>query len=235
MRFFGIMKPKFFLILFFLFLAFVFLFLTFSGERVRTKLAESLSVKITPAGNLEVENQMLRARVQELGRNPRIVVSPEGKFIAADIYLNYPFTQKSKFLINAGARAGVREKMAALSGDALIGIVEQVFEDAGVIKTLFDPSMKVKVLIKNGIGKRIPALLEGGPILSVTLASKEIAVGNEVVNADEQFPFGWKIGSVKTIVFDPASAYAKAEVKLSDEFMESQMLLIYLGHESRPL
>ncbi len=222
------LRPVYFLaVIFFLFTIF---FLTAYGAGWRFQLLRWLSIKTQmPADNV-IQNGILLARIQELEKQPQILKKEKGHFLVAHVFLNYPFSQRTEFILDAGERLGVHDGMPVLSNDFLIGIVEKSYQDYSVLKTFWDPSISLKAFALDKAGKQYPVLFIGNQIPTVTFGDKAIEVGDIIINADSRLPFGWKIGTVKQKIENPATAYSENSVELDDTFLEKNSVLIFLGH-----
>ncbi|MEX2054326.1 MAG: rod shape-determining protein MreC [Candidatus Colwellbacteria bacterium] len=153
---------------------------------------------------LEEENANLRAQLF------RQDLLPSGSAI---VYSSYPFNSKSELIINQGAADGVAVGDAILSGNSiLVGRVREVTEGQAVITTIFDPTFETAVRIGD---QGVDALMRGGSelVLDLIPAEAEIKVGQPIVTAGRELPYGLHIGIVKEIKESSGSVFKKALIE----------------------
>jgi len=166
---------------------------------------------------LKLELEDLKAEIFKL----RQLVDYRGdpKLLIAKIHSRRPFNDKDLLSINVGRAAGVKEKMAVtVASNLFLGIVEQVFDNYSLVKTIFTSGWQIPVRF----GKRgLEALLVGGPDLRVTLIVRDqpVATGETIFLASKEFPYGLKVGEVEEIKEDPASGvFKEATVRIPYNF-----------------
>lgn len=157
---------------------------------------------------LEQENADLRA---ELFREAVIPVD------SAIVYSSYPFNSKSEIIISWGEDRGVSVGDAAVYGTSVfVGKVKEVTLDKSVVTTIFDPGFETPVRIgENGID----ALMRGGNelVLEFIPGEAKIEVGNRVVTAGSDLPYGLEIGQIAEVRTEGGSVFQSATLKPSFE------------------
>lgn len=145
---------------------------------------------------LKLKNEVLRAELSQLKQ--QISNAPK-KFLSAKVYARYPFNTKSRFSINIGKSDGVKIGMVAtVEGVFLVGKVEKVFNNYSLVKTIFTPNWQIPARVGE---ERIEGLFTGGasPSVGMIAEDEEIKEGDVVFVADQNFPYGLKIGEIGKI------------------------------------
>ncbi len=157
---------------------------------------------------LEKENADLKARLFEEE------VVPQNTAI---VYSSYPFNNKSEIIISWGSNEGVVVGDAATYGsNNLVGQVKEVTAQNSVVTTIFDPGFETAVRIGTGA---VDALMRGGNELTLEFISgdADIEVGDRVVTASRELPYGLEIGQVKEIRAEGGSVFKSATLQASFE------------------
>ncbi len=127
--------------------------------------------------------------------------------VPAPVYSRYPFALKQELLVAAGSGDGVEEGWAAVvpaasslgsAGVFFLGRVQSVFEDAALLRTIFDPRFQSAVRIGNA---GTEGLLTGGTSPRITLIAKHAALreGDPVLIVAPEFPYGLTLGTVRDV------------------------------------
>ena len=157
---------------------------------------------------LEQENADLRA---ELFRE---TIMPEDSAI---VYSSYPFNSKSEIIISWGENRGVLVGDAAIYGTSIfVGRVKEVTLDKSVVTTIFDPGFETSVRIGTS---GIDALMRGGNelVLEFIPGEAKIEVGDKVVTAGSDLPYGLEIGQIGEVRTKAGSVFQSATLKPSFE------------------
>ncbi len=127
--------------------------------------------------NVQKENRQLKEKIQELYlyealyRECSLTVDKLGKDLRTDYSLRryktlrasiigYDPTGRDNYVvINKGKQDGVKEGYIAVSGDVLLGIVGKVFQNTSKVYTVFNPKLKLSVVVSK-TGKKY--IYEGG-------------------------------------------------------------------------
>jgi cell shape-determining protein MreC len=146
--------------------------------------------------NLQVQNQYLTG---ELKSKDVADVFQEGRYqyLKADVYSEYPFSDKSVFIIDKGLADGVTSDTPVVSSPGfIIGKIIAVKRTESEVQTIFDPSWKSSVSVRVGGPK---ALFTGGATPGLDFIPKDALVsgGDLVVNLSPEYPIGFVLGQVK--------------------------------------
>ncbi|MEN2985008.1 MAG: rod shape-determining protein MreC [Dictyoglomaceae bacterium] len=118
------------------------------------------------------------------------------------------------FRINKGKRDGLKENMPIIYKDQLIGIIEHVGENYSEIKSIFDPSFSVGVVIPEtkdqGVIKGALDYME----ISYLFSDSGIEHGFNVITSgiEGYVPYGLKVGYITEV--DKNSSYFLPKIKV---------------------
>ena len=135
----------------------------------------------------------------------------------AIVYSSYPFNNKSEIVISWGLNDGVSVGDTVTYGNnILIGQVSAVTTKNSVVETIFDPGFETAVRIGTA---GVDALIRGGNelILDFIPDDAQIEVGDKVITASKELPYGLEIGEVKEVRTKGGSVFKSATVKASFE------------------
>lgn len=154
---------------------------------------------LTDLTALMLENQSLRAQLQQLKDGPALIEDDKRTYTKVPLYSTYPFNTSNKLLVATGEKSGVVVGAAAFAApDVFIGQVSSVENGKAVIRTIFDPGWELPVKIGEG---NVDALLVGGQEPRLTLVSKRrpLIGGEPVILASRDFPYGLSLGTIAQI------------------------------------
>lgn len=176
--------------------------------------------------SLRLENASLRAQVAEISNN----ITPfKSDSLGAKVFSSYPFNNKNILSINVGTEQGVEEGMPVVVGDQiLVGQITQAFKNYSLVRTLFSPDWELPVRIGD---KKVPALLIGGPELSLTMIvnDKPIFEGQDIFLAKQDLPYGLKVGEVVNVKKDSATGvFQEAGIRLDYDLNDITDLSVFL-------
>lgn len=179
--------------------------------KIKNVLAPEFLLRENSEEILRKENAVLRAELEKLLLLKEQVVHFKPETISAAVYSTYPFNSKNFITIGAGKLDGVKTAMAVTSDGMLVGIVEEVFKNTSVVKTIFDPSFEMPVRI----GERgVKALLKGGanPEIVFIQRGSNVRNGDGVYSTSADIPYGLAIGEVKNIQKKEGEAWESASL-----------------------
>lgn len=175
---------------------------------------------------LVLENEILKAELVKLQNIKEQLGEWSSEYVPAMVYTRYPFNVKNEFLVSAGRDQGIRVGQAViLSEGVLIGRVEQVFKNTGLVRTIFDNQWRLSVRIgKDGA----EGLLVGGGEPKVTLISKEINVQlkDVVYSVDPGFPYGLVLGEVIDVGLTKDQLFQEIKLGVGYDLGRARMVLI---------
>jgi len=131
---------------------------------------------------------------------------------SAVVYSSYPFNSKSELIINKGSDDGIEVGDAVTWGDAvLVGKIKETTSSKSVVTTIFDPGFETAVRIGD---QGVNSLMRGGNELLLDLipTEAELEIGDTIVTAGQDFPYGLSIGLVKEIK-DSGSVFKQALIE----------------------
>ena len=175
---------------------------------------------------LVLENESLKAQLADL--TSKIQNLPDGQYLTSKIYSTYPFNDKHIFTIAAGTDQDISELMPVLAAkNILLGKILKVYDNYSEVKSIFSPDWQMPVKIGE-VG--VDGLLVGGPNPKVTMivSDKEISVGEDIYSTGKDFPYGLKIGKVKSVQVGTSNFFKEALVDLPYDFNNLQEVWIYL-------
>jgi cell shape-determining protein MreC len=176
---------------------------------------------------LLLENQSLRAQLEQAESTPSIIEQDKKRYIRAPIYSSYPFNSSNELLIAAGSGSGVLEGATVfIAPGVFIGQVTSVTDDKAVVRTVFDSGWELPVKIGEG---KVDALLVGGQEPKLTLVSKRkpLIGGELVVLASREFAYGLTLGTVAELRQSKESLFL--EGRLITGYTLADLSELYIG------
>lgn len=178
-----------------------------------------------PIDALQAENDALREMVFAC----TVQAAAPAQTIRADVYASYPFNNQNVVWIAAGLDEGVRAMMpATIGGAVLVGQVIQAFKHSSAVRTIVSPDWQIPVRV--GL-RKAPGLLVGGPTVRVSMisATMKIAVGDAIIAASKEMPYGVRVGTVSSVAATTAGGvFQEAVVKLGYDLYNLTELTIML-------
>lgn len=149
------------------------------------------------------------------------------QFILGRLYSTYPFNHRNLVAINLGNRSSEIEVGDAVTvdGQSLIGQVVEVNPDYSLVKTIFDSEWSLPVRLG---AKAADGLLIGrqDPLVTTIEKSQGVQIGDAVVSAGRDFPYGMKIGAIKEIYDSPTIAFVQVKVGFDYNFNQLRELWV---------
>lgn len=192
-------------------------------------LLESLRSRhsiVTELSQLTLENQSLRAQLQEIKNQPTILQGTSTLYLNARVYSTYPFNNAGTLLINAGSSHGVKEGAVVLAAPGIfLGEVVSVTESKSEVRTVFDPDWEIPVKIGEA---KLDSLLIGGHEPRLTLISKKKPAGSgqTVLLAAGRYPYALSVGSVGELKDSERDLFQEAALKTPYQVSELNDVLI---------
>lgn len=169
--------------------------------------------------DLTIENQALRGQLAQAQALPRIIENGKHSYVRAVVYSSFPLTGIKELTIGAGSADGVSPGMPVMLKPGLfIGEVLRTAEHQSIVRTIFDPlqsstSTPWQLAVKIG-GQQIDSLLvaDAEPRLTIISRKKSVMVGDPVLLAGKQYPYGVSVGTVGAIIDNPSSVFLEAHL-----------------------
>lgn len=205
-----------------LIIAAVVLLLTILAANLFFDLKLSFNKSVASALNALTSNEGLQRQISLLQRENadlkaqlfRETILPQESAI---VYSSYPFNNKSEIIISWGVNDGISIGDAVTYGNnILVGQIKEVTLQNSVVATIFDPGFETAVRIGTGA---VDALMRGGNELTLEFipGDAEIEVGDRVITASSELPYGLELGQIKEIRTEGGSVFKSATLKASFE------------------
>lgn len=164
---------------------------------------------------LKAENMALKAALMA-AESTTIKAPTDGGLIFADVFASYPFTGRARVRVDKGLADGMRTGYpATFGGSVLAGQVTEVHGRYSVVRMIGSSEWQIPVRVGP---HKVAGLLVGGtvPRISMLAADKTIAVGDAVIAASDDLPYGLTIGSISSISADvEGGVFQEAAVKFT--------------------
>lgn len=194
---------------------------------------------------LELENDSLKTELyiaenlQPKADQPgaESVKKNEWDYLRVKIFSSYPFNDQNLISIANGEISGIKkDQVVAAAPGILLGQIINVNKNTALVRTIFDKEFIAAVKIGDS---KIDALLKGGvpPTLEMIEKNKDIKNGEIVYNADQNYPYGFKLGEVQLIEaknIDTAELFKKASLKTQYNLTSLEDVLIIKNFETFP-
>jgi len=139
------------------------------------------------------KNKQLEIEVLNLRKE--VLLTENKKGINAKVFSIYPFSDRSKIIVNAGTEQGVEIGDTVTDGNILVGRIIEAMKRTSVVQTIFDSQFIIPVRIGEA---ETDALYTGGmrPKLRIIDANEPPQYGEIVVSASPELPYGIGIGKI---------------------------------------
>lgn len=158
---------------------------------------------------LRAENDALRAALLKTNAAASAVSQKDGTIIFADVFAAYPFNGRSALRVDKGQIDGMRVGYpATFGGSVLAGQVTEVHNRYSIVRMVGSPDWQIPVRVGP---HKVAGLLVGGtvPHISMIPADKVVGVGDVVVSASSELPYGLTIGTVNAVSPEAAGGVFK--------------------------
>ena len=176
---------------------------------------------------LKIEIETLKAKIEDLQSSKKDFKENNWEYVPAKIYSSYPFNNKNIISINLGSNDSISNYSAVASAPGVIfGQVIETYPNISLIRTILDNDFQAAVKIGD---KKINALLKGGstPTLEMIEKNSLISSGDDVFCTDTNFPFGFKIGEVQSVVdTKETEPFKKALMRINYNPLDLEEVLI---------
>ena len=198
------------------------------GYRTKLSLSNglaSVTSNINPFSSLE--NQIKDLEAENLSLRARLLEQEVSSEDQIKVFSTYPFNNRSEIAIDGGRNIGIEVKdVVVTNGNILVGIVKSVSKSTSIVTTIFDPTFETPVRLGSS---QIDALAVGGNILKVDLIPKdtEVKVGDLVVSADKDLPYGLTLGTINSIDEGKEDVFKSADISPGFEIKSLRNVSIY--------
>ncbi len=196
--------------------------------------------------NTAGENKTLRARVLELEREAqaareyasenlrlrsllKVASEHRAEGIAASVIGGDPSGWSQGVIVNRGSSSGMKEGMAVIHSDGLVGQVVAVNSDSARVLLVSDPTSGVDVLLQDS---RARGVLEGSGdnVCELKFITKDAQArsGEMIITSgmDGVYPKGIAVGKITQTGQTPGSLFQAVEVKPAVDFSKLEEVLI---------
>jgi rod shape-determining protein MreC len=198
------------------------------NEELRREV-EALNAQLLEMSELKSENERLR----QILSMPEL---PELETVGAQIIGEDPSGESLSFFINVGSKHGIKERMAVISPEGVVGTITRVFSSYSMLKAVQDTSHTVDGLIPRS---RAQFIVEGkGSFLTGRLKyldrSADVRVGDLVLTSglDRVFPKGLKIGYIIKVDRPHTGVTQSAELRPSVDLSYLEEVLVVTRQKS---
>jgi len=198
------------------------------GYRTKLSLSNglaSVTSNINPFSSLE--NQIKDLEAENLNLRARLLEQEVSSEDQIKVFSTYPFNNRSEIAIDGGRNIGIEVKdVVVTNGNILVGIIKSVSKSTSIVTTIFDPTFETPVRLGSS---QIDALAVGGNILKVDLIPKdtEVKVGDLVVSADKDLPYGLTLGTINSIDEGKEDVFKSADISPGFEIKSLRNVSIY--------
>ena len=148
--------------------------------------------------NLILENESLKTELYNANNlNSKTESAGTWNYLRTEVFSTYPFNDKNIISINSGTLSGIEKKETVVAApDILLGQIISSTDKTSLVRTIFDNNFTAAVKIGSN---KINALLKGGSVPTLEMIDKnsDIRNGDVVYSADQNFPYGFKLGEVQ--------------------------------------
>ncbi|MSR73794.1 MAG: hypothetical protein EXS60_01950 [Candidatus Pacebacteria bacterium] len=148
---------------------------------------------------LRAENDALKATIAKAAPAGLFLSQHDGAVAFADVFATYPFAGRSVVRVDRGRIDGMRVGYpATFGGSVLAGQVTEVHNRYSVVRMVGSPDWQIPVRIGP---HKVAGLLIGGTVARISMipVGKEIAVGDAIISASIDLPYGLTIGAVSAV------------------------------------
>ncbi len=184
---------------------------------------QELLDEISQLKEMAQENEFLRQQIGLASSEPR-------QLILANIIGQDSSGLGKYFLINKGAKDGVKEKAAVISaGNLLLGQVIETTNSFSKIQLITDPNSRINALIQES---RITGLVRGGRGLNLTIdllpQGKTIEQGQTIITSGLAgfFPPGLLIGQIERVISSQVQISQTAKIKPVVDFNKLEKVFV---------
>ena len=208
----------------------------------KKQLEEKLAALTQEEARLKLENQELREYRAEALRLQGLLgfkeANPHEDLLGARIIARSPDNWNQMITVDQGYDQGVRENMAVISPDGLVGIVAGVTRDTARIYLLTDRNIAVGIILEqaretNGIAEGTGSA-EALRVKNVPYYSA-MQVGDRVITSglSEIYPKGIVVGTVKEVTREENGLLLGADIEPAVRFDDLEEVLIVLRYENQ--
>jgi cell shape-determining protein MreC len=176
---------------------------------------------ITQLQDLTLENQALRGQIEEARALPHIIEEGRRQYLRAVVYSSFPLSGVKELTIGVGSAEGVAVGQAVMLKPGLfIGEVSRTTAHQSIVRTIFEAAQTGEatpwqLAVKVGsVGTDALLVADAEPKLTIISRKKGVTVGDTVVLAGKQYPYGVSVGSVGSVIDNPSNVFLEAKLSV---------------------
>lgn len=219
----------------------------------------AVNKKISSVTTLEADNEKLKRENAELrwanikmaefyAENQRLTrllkykdQSPEKQFLPAKVVGRNIGDLQDIVIINRGLNNGVEKDMAVVTGEGIVGLVEEVYSDAAKVKLIGSNRCKIGARILRAESRAVGVIRGRGaeqmPLEMEHLPREaDVRKGDVVVTSgfSGNHPEGLVIGTVKETTLEAAGLLQMAEVESAVDSNKVEDVLLIISYKNPP-
>lgn len=197
-------------------------FINKENINLKEKNAELLG-EVARLNEVVRENEFLRHQIGLSAQEDR-------ELILASVIGQDLFGLNRYFLINKGAKDGVKEKSVVVTaGNLLVGRVVEVVDSFSKVRLISDPGSRVNALIQNSGAKGlVKSNYETGLVIDLLSQGEDVGEGEMVVTSGLAglFPAGLLVGQIQRIISSDTQISQMAEIKPAVNFSNLEKVFV---------
>jgi rod shape-determining protein MreC len=190
---------------------------------------------------LALENQFLReAKLENVRLRQLLSFREKEEFtdiLLAEVIAREPDRQMNSITIGAGWRRGVKENLAVVTSQGLVGKVVDVLANSSIVLLLRDRNCPVSAMIQRS---RVSGILsyeeESSFQLENVLWRMDVREGDEVISSGlgDIYPKGLRIGRVTRVRSDESKMFQQISVESFVDFNSLEEVFVILRFPQEP-
>ena len=204
------------------------------NDRLRQQLAEAVALQ-TKIAELRQENNRLRSMLE-------LREASEYELIAAEVIARDPSSWFNIITINKGTKDGVRENMAVITTEGLIGSILSAAPNSAQVQLLTDARRRVRALVQRSREPGEVGVVEYDPQNAAYLRMKDlpreanIQTGDAVISSGlgGVFPKGLLIGYVVETAEDEMGLTQYARLQPAANFYRLEEVFVVISEHGLP-
>ncbi|WP_177564819.1 rod shape-determining protein MreC [Phascolarctobacterium sp.] len=228
-----------------------------SGVQTLTGTVASLHSKVRAITTMEAENEQLKKENAELRRaniamaefyaeNKRLSKLlqykeqvPEQKLLPAKVVGRNMGDLRDLVIIDRGAADGINKEMAVVTGDGLVGLVEEVYPDAAKVMLITSSRCKIGARILRAASRAV-GVVSGRSVENMPLEMEHLPREADVIKGDVvvtsgfsgRHPSGLVIGTVKETSLEAAGLLMTADVDPAVDSSKVEEVFVVTGYHN---
>jgi rod shape-determining protein MreC len=191
-------------------------------------LVAEMQVEIVRLREIESDYFRLSDLVEYTAQNP------EQNLVTADVIARDTSSYLRRIIINRGTRDGIQVGNPVISGQGLVGRVEEVVANAAWVRLAIDPDSAINARLQTAAAEgTVTGQLQGGLRMEFIPQQAVVEVGDMVVTSGlgGTFPANLVIGQVTSVRRPQAEPFQTAEVRPAVDFARLRIVAVITEFE----